>query len=80
MTKSYSPDIIVLPYLTGNPQQVVEKVDGLMQRLDVIVVGPGLGRDPGMLDMAALIIKRARCLGLYIVIDAVFELFHVRML
>lgn len=39
------------------------------RRLDCLVVGPGLGRDPLLLDIARSVIQRARAAGLPLVLD-----------
>lgn len=38
-------------------------------RLDCLVVGPGLGRDPLLLDIARSVIQRAQTVGLPLVLD-----------
>ncbi|EEF45344.1 ATP-dependent (S)-NAD(P)H-hydrate dehydratase [Ricinus communis] len=78
--KSYSPELIVHPileesysigdgdmkYISG---KVVAEVDKWMQRFDCLVVGPGLGRDPFLLDCVSKIIKQARRSNVPIVVD-----------
>jgi ATP-dependent NAD(P)H-hydrate dehydratase len=46
-----------------------EKVIHVFSRLDVLLIGPGLGRNPMMLDIAKRIIKSARERELPMVID-----------
>ncbi len=53
--KSYAPELIVLPALTRDAASFA-KVEALVSRLDVVVVGPGLGRDAGVLEAASAII------------------------
>ncbi|XP_037497410.1 ATP-dependent (S)-NAD(P)H-hydrate dehydratase isoform X6 [Jatropha curcas] len=59
--KSYSPELIVHPILEESynvgdgdkkymSDKVVAEVDKWMERFDCLVVGPGLGRDPFLLD------------------------------
>lgn len=43
--KSYSPELIVLPVL--NDSDVVSKVEPWLPRLNSLIIGPGLGRNPG---------------------------------
>ncbi|XP_058001040.1 ATP-dependent (S)-NAD(P)H-hydrate dehydratase [Hevea brasiliensis] len=78
--KSYSPELIVHPileesysigdgdkkYISG---KVVAEVDKWMERFDCLVVGPGLGRDPFLLDCVSEIIKQARQSNVPIVLD-----------
>jgi NAD(P)H-hydrate repair Nnr-like enzyme with NAD(P)H-hydrate dehydratase domain len=45
-------------------------LDGLIPRLHVLVVGPGLGRETHMQAFARLAIQQARERGLYLVLDA----------
>lgn len=45
------------------------EVESWFTRLDCLVVGPGLGRDPLMLDVARAIIVRARQAALPMVLD-----------
>ncbi|KAK3245666.1 hypothetical protein CYMTET_44779 [Cymbomonas tetramitiformis] len=76
--KGYSPELIVHPYLpedsedTYVPSQeaAVAAVEKWLSRLDCLVVGPGLGRDPLLLDSVEEIIRRAKRLNLPLVIDA----------
>ncbi|XP_050216162.1 ATP-dependent (S)-NAD(P)H-hydrate dehydratase isoform X2 [Mercurialis annua] len=78
--KSYSPELIVHPILEesyniggGDKEQisakVVAEVDKWMERFDCLVVGPGLGRDPFLLDCVSEIIKQARRSNVPIVVD-----------
>ncbi|EEB08512.1 hypothetical protein SJAG_03669 [Schizosaccharomyces japonicus yFS275] len=76
--KSYSPDLIVHPFLlekaTAGPQDNIDKildlVKPIMKRLHVIVIGPGLGRDEWMLATMERIITYARQQNMPMVIDA----------
>lgn len=63
--KSYSPNLMVHPYLLdGNNADFktklninMDKIFNLLERIHVIVIGPGLGRDSNMLQSIKLIIK-----------------------
>ncbi|RCK57911.1 ATP-dependent (S)-NAD(P)H-hydrate dehydratase [Candida viswanathii] len=104
--KSYTPDLMVHPYLVdlNNPavklsdeeldklkqlpideviktndnavlnkiidELVLPKVMSLLNRIDIVVVGPGFGRDPLMLKSLVRIIEEIKVLNLPIVLDA----------
>ncbi|KTW29334.1 YjeF family domain-containing protein [Pneumocystis carinii B80] len=75
--KTYSPDLIVYPLMRLSTRaldtvssMIVSNISQLLDRLHVIVVGPGLGRDPLMLDTASGIILEARRRRIPIVVDA----------
>lgn len=70
--KSYSPNLMVHPYLhdEGNSSQLNTKIDPLLDRMHVVLIGPGLGRDKEMLNQVAQIIGLARSKNLPLVIDA----------
>lgn len=55
--KSYSPDLMVHPYLHQGRQGEMDKIRSLISRMHVIVVGPGLGRDESMLRSVKEIIR-----------------------
>lgn len=59
--KSYSPNLMVHPYLrptsSSSFNEYFEKIKGLLQRIHVVVIGPGLGRDQEMLVSVKRIIK-----------------------
>ncbi|KAM6566145.1 hypothetical protein CsatA_025273 [Cannabis sativa] len=82
--KSYSPEIIVHPILEESysvsnvfrdedkksiSDKVLAEVDKWMERFDCLVVGPGLGRDPFLLDCVSEIMKHARQSNVPIVVD-----------
>ncbi|PRQ38789.1 putative ATP-dependent NAD(P)H-hydrate dehydratase [Rosa chinensis] len=78
--KSYSPELIVHPILEESYsvrdedksfilEKVLGEVDKWMERFDCLVIGPGLGRDPFLLDCVSKIIKHARQSNVPIVID-----------
>ncbi|EPS63251.1 hypothetical protein M569_11536, partial [Genlisea aurea] len=78
--KSYSPELIVHPileesysvreedkkYISAN---VIQEIDKWMERFDCLVIGPGLGRDPFLLECVAEIMKHARAFNVPMVID-----------
>ena len=90
--KSYSPELIVHPYLREGVKDATVIVDGeevhavtydedavfeamerttpWLHRMDAIVVGPGLGRDPTMSEIAKRIIAFAHERDVPVVIDA----------
>ncbi|KAH8891835.1 Ribokinase-like protein [Thozetella sp. PMI_491] len=84
--KTYSPNLMVHPLmrssptffaasLTGSsadtdPSTVAKSIIALLPRLHVLVIGPGLGRDPLMQDTVARVIRAAREQGMPIVLDA----------
>ncbi|KAI3469527.1 hypothetical protein Pfo_026190 [Paulownia fortunei] len=78
--KSYSPELIVHPILEESysvrdedkksiSAKVIEEVDKWMERFDCLVIGPGLGRDPFLLDCVSNIMKHARQSNVPMVID-----------
>ncbi|KAK4405690.1 ATP-dependent (S)-NAD(P)H-hydrate dehydratase [Sesamum angolense] len=78
--KSYSPELIVHPILEESysvrdedkksiSAKVIQEVDKWMERFDCLVIGPGLGRDPFLLDCVSDIMKHARESNVPIVID-----------
>ncbi|KAF8505048.1 Ribokinase-like protein [Gautieria morchelliformis] len=70
--KSYSPDLIVHPILCeGRPTESVRsELNGVLERLHVLVIGPGLGREDYMQKYARLAIKLAKEQDMYVVLDA----------
>lgn len=78
--KSYSPELIVHPLLEESynvreedkqsiSTQVLAEVDKWLERFDCLVIGPGLGRDPFLLDCVSDIMKHARRSNVPMVID-----------
>lgn len=65
--KSYSPDLIVYPLLN---KKYSSKINQLLQKIDVIVIGPGLGRDDEQIKLVLDIIQTCKVLMKAIVIDA----------
>lgn len=78
--KGYSPELIVHPLLEESynvrdedkksiSTRVLAEVDKWMERFDCLVIGPGLGRDPFLLDCVSDIMKHARQSNVPMVID-----------
>ncbi|XP_057429882.1 ATP-dependent (S)-NAD(P)H-hydrate dehydratase isoform X2 [Lotus japonicus] len=78
--KSYSPELIVHPVLEESysvreedkkttSSKVLAEVDKWLERFDCLVIGPGLGRDPFLLDCVSKIMRHARQSNIPIVID-----------
>ncbi|KAF9258876.1 Ribokinase-like protein [Marasmius fiardii PR-910] len=70
--KSYSPDLIVHPILVENscvfsPE---DELKSLLARLHVLVVGPGLGREPYMQRFASIALSLAKSQKMFLVLDA----------
>ena len=76
--KTYSPNLMVHPYMRQQhhlgPGESVDSVAAaviaMLDRLHVLVIGPGLGRDPAMQEVCARVITEARSKGLAFVLDA----------
>jgi len=56
--------------------QTFDDIGNLLKRIHVLVVGPGLSRDKGMLQCARHAIEKAKEMNIPIVIDAVRHPFH----
>ncbi|KAK3910449.1 ATP-dependent (S)-NAD(P)H-hydrate dehydratase [Frankliniella fusca] len=56
--KSYSPELIVHPVL--DLDNAISYIKPVLSRLHVLVIGPGLGRDPKVLHTVACIIDHCR--------------------
>jgi len=80
--KAYSPELIVHPVLLtqkeiesssenrGNMEaKIVEDVCTWFKALHVLIIGPGLGRDPAIMHSTKIIIQRAKDAKLPLVID-----------
>jgi len=81
--KSYSPELIVHPILHESydvgdlgeqekgelKDKVLADVGKWLERFDCIVIGPGLGRDPLLLECVAEVIKEAKSKSIPLVID-----------
>eukprot|EP01134_Creolimax_fragrantissima_P004299 CFRG4299T1 len=82
--KSYSPELIVHPYLKElgskscspgdafeeQKKTIVESVGEWLSRMDVLVVGPGLGRNPFLHSCVAEILQAAVRNSIPIIVDA----------
>ncbi|KAI8333644.1 Ribokinase-like protein [Chlamydoabsidia padenii] len=76
--KSYSPDLIVHPYMRTkqnlqeniSSKDVANQISAVFSRLHVLVLGPGLSRDEIMQDTARQLIQDARKKDMAIVVDA----------
>ncbi|KZS94740.1 Ribokinase-like protein [Sistotremastrum niveocremeum HHB9708] len=70
--KSYSPDLIVHPILREeiHPPDLESTIDGLLSRLHVLIIGPGLGREDYMQAFARLTLSLAKKQDMYVVLDA----------
>jgi ATP-dependent NAD(P)H-hydrate dehydratase len=77
--KTYSPNLMVHPYMRqsshadsdADAESLSKQIVDMLDRLHVVVIGPGLGRDKLMQAMAACVIKAAREKNIPLVIDAV---------
>ncbi|KAI1101072.1 Ribokinase-like protein [Jackrogersella minutella] len=83
--KTYSPNLMVHPLMRQSPPshspssssvadtdpvQISSKIIDLLPRLHVLVVGPGLGRDPLMQETCARVLAAARERKMPVVLDA----------
>ncbi|KAJ3043579.1 hypothetical protein HDV00_004679 [Rhizophlyctis rosea] len=84
--KSYSPELMVHPYLrhagsldhdasdrkatAATIDKIVERVTGILPRLHVLVIGPGLSRDDVMIESTKRIMQAAKEKKMSMVIDA----------
>ncbi|EME88919.1 uncharacterized protein MYCFIDRAFT_27723 [Pseudocercospora fijiensis CIRAD86] len=76
--KTYSPNLMVHPYLRQQKNlapnesidSVSEQVIAMLDRLHVVVIGPGLGRDPAMQETCARVITEAKKRKISFVLDA----------
>ncbi|KAI0966299.1 H-hydrate dehydratase [Xylaria arbuscula] len=78
--KTYSPNLMVHPLMRQSPspsstdKEDPEKVAGgiidMLPRLHVLVIGPGLGRDPLMQETCARVLAAARERKMPVVLDA----------
>ncbi|XP_046520409.1 ATP-dependent (S)-NAD(P)H-hydrate dehydratase isoform X3 [Equus quagga] len=66
--KSYSPELIVHPVLDS--PDAVQDVEKWLPRLHALVVGPGLGRDDGLLRNVKGILEASKARDVPVVIDA----------
>ncbi|KAG9024634.1 hypothetical protein FRB95_011252 [Tulasnella sp. JGI-2019a] len=70
--KTYSPDLIVNPIIheDSTADSIKPVMEGLVSRLHVIVIGPGLGREEKTQSIGRVALKVARTQGKYVVVDA----------
>lgn len=69
--KNYSPDLIVTPLLDHpSESEFATEMDGLLSRLDALVIGPGLGRDKLLQFRAKKLIEGAKARSLPLILDA----------
>lgn len=67
--KSYSPELMVHPIL-DDPADPIKLIQPWLDRLHVVVIGPGLGRDPNVFETVRRLIPVCRELKKPLVIDA----------
>ncbi|TYZ57532.1 hypothetical protein PybrP1_005404 [[Pythium] brassicae (nom. inval.)] len=81
--KSYSPELIVHPLLRSDDSlralsdadrasalsSAVEHISDVFPRLDALVIGPGLGRDAAVQEIARQLVQRARSAQLPLILD-----------
>ena len=79
--KTYSPNLMVHPLMRQSPapgssekkpdpEQVASTIIDMLSRLHVLVIGPGLGRDPLMHDICSRVLVAARKNKMPVVLDA----------
>ncbi|KAF4835834.1 ATP-dependent (S)-NAD(P)H-hydrate dehydratase [Colletotrichum tropicale] len=79
--KTYSPNLMVHPLMRQSPSEdtasaapdadkISAPIVEMLARLHVLVIGPGLGRDPLMQDTVARVIRAARERSIPLVLDA----------
>ncbi len=73
--KSYSPELIVHPVLSVSSSNIdlktaVDVASQWIPRIDGVLIGPGLGRDPLIILTTTALICKAAELGLPMVLDA----------
>jgi ATP-dependent NAD(P)H-hydrate dehydratase len=82
--KCYSPELMVQAVYSASEfdqfkgtlwrhqsiPPMVQKVEESMDRLHCLIIGPGLGRCPVVMQAVAQIVQKARQRGLYLVLDA----------
>ena len=76
--KTYNPILMVHPYMRQEKNlgkdetidSVSDTVIAMLDRLHVVVIGPGLGRDPAMQETCARVITEARKRNVSFVLDA----------
>ncbi|XP_055923409.1 ATP-dependent (S)-NAD(P)H-hydrate dehydratase [Eupeodes corollae] len=66
--KSYSPELIVHPLL--DLEDAVSQIEPWLERLHVLVIGPGLGRERNIFETVSQIIESCRAVSKPLIIDA----------
>lgn len=66
--KGYSPDLIVHPLLDS--ENAINEIEPWLDRLHVILIGPGLGRDTNILATVTELVKLCKRLNKPLVFDA----------
>lgn len=71
--KSYSPDLIVFPFLSSSCSESVdlELVRSVIKRANVIIIGPGLSRNNHIQHTAVKIILESQSMKKQLIIDGV---------
>ncbi|KAI8901270.1 carbohydrate kinase [Globomyces pollinis-pini] len=67
--KSYAPELVVYPYL-DHKSNYSSEILNILNRVNCIVIGPGLGRHPKTLSLVSNIIQETKNLNLPLIIDA----------
>lgn len=57
--KSYSPELMVTPFYSATSHMDREIVPSAFSRMNTLVIGPGLGRDPQVSERVEYIIRQA---------------------
>ncbi|XP_047996583.1 ATP-dependent (S)-NAD(P)H-hydrate dehydratase-like [Leguminivora glycinivorella] len=65
--KSYSPELIVYPYLSSKN---LPNIVTLLNKMDIIIIGPGLGRDENTMKLTYDIIEACKMIKKPLIIDA----------
>lgn len=66
--KSYSPDLIVHPLLDSD--DAIHEIEPWLDRLHVILIGPGLGRETNILGTVSELVKVCKRLNKPLIFDA----------
>ncbi|CAN6650248.1 ATP-dependent (S)-NAD(P)H-hydrate dehydratase [Trichomonascus vanleenenianus] len=76
--KTYSPNLMVHPYLYDSRtkpdgvtvEEIIGRVGEILDRVHVVVIGPGMGRDQFMLEIITRVVEECRRRKMPMVIDA----------
>ncbi|OQR84671.1 hypothetical protein ACHHYP_13056 [Achlya hypogyna] len=66
--KCYSPELIVHPLLTPDADAII-KITAVLPRLDALILGPGLGREPFVMSLTKQVIAAAKARNMPLVLD-----------